>query len=41
MDAPQRHIAGSSMGQITSGLCCMSIHWIALSGTPGPAQGEE
>ena len=39
--APQRHMAGSSMGQITSGLCCMSIHLTALMGTPGPAQGAE
>jgi hypothetical protein len=37
--APQRHMAGSNMGQITSGLCCISIHRMALSGTPGPAQG--
>jgi hypothetical protein len=38
---PQRHIAGSSSGQMTSGLCCISIQWIALIGTPGPAQGDE
>jgi hypothetical protein len=37
--APQRHIAGSSSGQITSGLCCISIHLMAFTGTPGPAHG--
>jgi hypothetical protein len=29
------------MGQITSGLWCISIHLMALTGTPGPAQGAE
>ena len=41
IEAPQRHIAGSSIGQMTSGLWCISIHLTALSGTPGPAQGAE
>jgi hypothetical protein len=29
------------MRLMTSGLCCISIHFSALIGTPGPAQGEE
>ena len=39
--APHRHIAGSSIGRITNGLCCINIHLMALMGTPGPAQGAE
>jgi hypothetical protein len=39
--APQRHMLGSSIGQITSGLCVISIHLIALIGMPGPAHGAE
>jgi hypothetical protein len=34
-------MAGSSMGLMTSGLWCISIHLMALIGTPGPAQGAE
>jgi hypothetical protein len=34
-------MSGSSSGQMTSGLCCISIHLMALIGTPGPAQGAE
>jgi hypothetical protein len=41
IERPQRHIAGSSIGLTTSGLCCISIHLIAFTGTPGPAQGAE
>jgi hypothetical protein len=41
MRRPKRHIAGSSSGQMTSGLCVISIHLIALTGTPGPAHGAE
>jgi hypothetical protein len=31
----------SMRGRITSGECLCSIHLIAFSGMPGPAQGEE
>ena len=41
MAAPQRHIAGSSSGQMTSGLWLIIIHLMAFSGTPGPAHGDE
>jgi hypothetical protein len=38
--ASHSHIAGSSFGRITSGPCFIKSHLIALTGTPGPAQGE-
>jgi len=37
---PQRHIEASSIGLMISGLWFISSHLIALTGTPGPAQGE-
>ena len=37
----QIHITGSSFGQITSGPWRINSHLMALTGTPGPAQGEE
>jgi hypothetical protein len=41
MARPQSHIAGSILGQITSGRWRMKAHLIALSGMPGAAQGAE
>ena len=37
----QIHMTGSSFGQITSGPCRINSHLMALTGTPGPAHGEE
>jgi hypothetical protein len=37
----QRIIDQSMFGRMTSGRWCIASHLIALSGTPGPAQGAE
>jgi hypothetical protein len=38
---PQIHIAGSRIGQMTSGRWRMNSHLIAFSGKPGAAHGAE